>query len=126
MEGNKNIFAKGAGQDSAREGELPVGQTISTRQRYPVQQLNRHPEERRLRRVSKDGVQRSACGHPSRLARARTSRVNAIAFIPGMTVPLCLPRYIPTIPTIKISSSNTTPRDVCHAESLPQEVIARQ
>jgi hypothetical protein len=27
-----------------------------------------HPEERRLRRVSKDGVQRSACGHPSRLA----------------------------------------------------------
>jgi hypothetical protein len=36
-----------------------------------------------------------------------------------MTVPLATT-------TIKISSSNTTPRDVCHAESLPQEVIARQ
>jgi hypothetical protein len=42
-------------------------------------------EERRLRRVSKDDVQFGACGHPSRLARARTSRVNAIAFILGMT-----------------------------------------
>jgi hypothetical protein len=31
-----------------------------------------------------------------------------------------------TIPTIKISSSKSTLRHVCHAESPPQDAIARQ
>jgi len=38
----------------------PIGRT---------HRCSRHPEERRLRRVSKDGVQRCACGYPSRRAR---------------------------------------------------------
>jgi cellulose biosynthesis protein BcsQ len=33
----------------------------------------RHPEERALARVSKDGVQRSVCGHPSRRRTMRGS-----------------------------------------------------
>jgi hypothetical protein len=46
---------------------------------------SRHPEVRACWRASKDGRTQSAEHHPSRRARARTSRVNAIAFIPGMT-----------------------------------------
>jgi hypothetical protein len=46
-------------------------------------------------RASKDAVQHRACGHPSRLAKkARTSRVNAIAFIPGMTSEIASPRAV--------------------------------
>jgi hypothetical protein len=33
---------------------------------------------------------------------------------------------VPVIPTIKISSSKSTLRHVCHAESPPQDAIARQ
>jgi hypothetical protein len=33
---------------------------------------------------------------------------------------------VPVIPTIKISSSKSSPRHVCHAESPPQDAIARQ
>jgi hypothetical protein len=44
-------------------------------------------EERPLGRVSKDVVQRCACGHPSRRARKSAHLTGErIAFVPGMTI----------------------------------------
>jgi hypothetical protein len=44
--------------------------------------LNRHPEEPRLRGVSKDGRKHRPCGHPSRLALKKGEHLRMTAVLP--------------------------------------------